>query len=347
MPRSLNKVIQANQEPDDITVHLRAKNQQLEAANDDLRKQLGGQKELAALVQSAVRAVNPYPRAYKQQSVRKGQAVVPVFLDSDWHIGEVTSASETEGFGAYDFKIAKKRLLDNITEAEIRWATKQRNAYHIDEAVVIGIGDYISGDIHRELIVTNEFPLPVQTAEAGALFAERVRRIAANFERVRVIGVGADNHGRLTPKPQAKQKYQNSMSYLVHAIAKAALANVKNVVFEEAQGLSYLAEIAAHKFLIMHGDTIKSQLSIPYYGVSRLLGREARRRMNTPLGFDYQLIGHFHVPALVEGQTIINGSLSGCSEFDHSCGRYAPPSQVAFMVHPKHGLFNFTAFGAE
>lgn len=108
--------------------------------------------------------------------------------------------------------------------------------------------------------------------------------------------------------------------------------------------MSHLATIANHKFLISHGDTIKSQLSIPYYGVARLLGREARRRMNTGLGFDFQLIGHFHVPAFVEGQTIINGSLSGTSEFDHSCGRHAGPQQVAFMIHPEHGLFNLTPF---
>lgn len=328
----------------DVNAHLRAKNAQLEGQLERLRAALGGQRELASLVTSAVQAVTPYSRVYKPQPTKKGQAVTPVFMDSDWHIGEVTEANETEGFGVYNHAVAKKRLLDNITEAEIRWATKQRNAYNIDEAVVIGIGDYISGDIHRELSVTAEFPVPVQTAEAGALLAERVRRIAAHFEHVRVIGVGADNHGRLQPKPQAKQKYQNSMSYLVHAIAKASLSNLKNVTFEESQGISYLAEIAKHKFLIMHGDTIKSQLSIPYYGVSRLLGREARRRMNTKLGFDYQLIGHFHVPAFVEGQTIINGSLSGTSEFDHSCGRHADAAQVGFMVHPEHGLFNMTAF---
>lgn len=331
---------------EEVNAHLRAKNAQLEDQLVTLRTQLGGQREMAALVAEAVRAVTPYNRTYpKPRTLRKGQAVVPVFLDSDWHIGEVIQASETEGFGEYNFAIAKRRLLD-ITESELRWSTKQRNAYNIDEAVVIGIGDYISGDIHRELSVTAEFPVPVQAAEAGELFTERVRRIAAEFKRVRVIGVGADNHGRLTPKPQAKQKYQNSMSYVVHTIAKAKLEAIDNVTFEDATGMSHLATIANHRFLISHGDTVKAYMGTPYYGIGRALGREARRRMNTDKGFDYQILGHWHVPAFIESQTIVNGSLSGCSEFDHSQGRNAEPAQVAMMVHPDHGIFNITPFKA-
>src|SRR6266581_4307027 len=64
------------------------------------------------------------------------------------------------------------------------------------------------------------------------------------------------------------------------------------------------------------------------------------------VGFDYMSVGHWHVPGVVSGNILINGSLSGTDEFDHGCGRHAPPAQVSFLVHPKHKIFGWTAWNA-
>jgi hypothetical protein len=61
-------------------------------------------------------------------------------------------------------------------------------------------------------------------------------------------------------------------------------------------------------------------------------------------GFHYWSTAHFHTPFFLENRHIGNGSLSGTSEFDHSQGRHAKPCQVAFLVHPKHHVFNFIPF---
>jgi len=195
--------------------------------------------------------------------------------------------------------------------------------------------------------VTNEFPIPVQSAKAGLLMGEVISRLAAEFNKVTVYQVGADNHGRLTRKPQAKQKFANSMSYVVNAIMEANLAKNGNVEVIVAQGMKYVATIAGWKFLITHGDTVKSWMGIPYYGIERDRAREAVKRMNTELNFHYQSLGHWHVAGWISGSILINGSLSGTSEFDHGAGRVGVPSQAAFMVHPTHGVFNFVPFKAE
>ncbi len=132
------------------------------------------------------------------------------------------------------------------------------------------------------------------------------------------------------------------MSYLVHTVANAYLRDHKNVETVAATGIKYLATVAGHRFLIEHGDTVKAWMGIPYYGMEREQGREARRRMNSARGFHYQAIGHWHVGAWIAGNVLVNGSLCGTTEFDHGCGRHAAPSQVSFMVHPKHGVFDFT-----
>jgi hypothetical protein len=83
---------------------------------------------------------------------------------------------------------------------------------------------------------------------------------------------------------------------------------------------------------------------LPHYGFARLVGKEAVRRMNTDLGFHYLSIGHFHEPNFISNRILVNGSLSGTSEFDHVCGRHAAPSQLAYMMHSEHGIFNLTPF---
>ena len=201
----------------------------------------------------------------------------------------------------------------------------------------------VSGDIHEELKITNEFPLPVQTEKAGNLLGEVLLILASQFKKVYVWEVSADNHGRLNKKPQYKQRALNNMSYLVHAIANAKVAHCKNVIIKATDGIKLVADVMGSKFLIEHGNDTKCYMGIPYYGIERSTGREARRRMNTDKTFNYRSIGHWHVPAVIGNQIFVNGCLTGTTEFDHALGRCAAPSQCAMFVG-SHGHFGWTAF---
>jgi len=325
---------------------MKFKNGQLEAANKDLRLKVGAQKELGNEIGAALRAADRFPRyTYAKPQVSKS-SVVPALMLSDWHIGEVIQYDEMEGFNEFNQQIAEDRIF-GIVDSFLKWVEVQRKIYKISKLSVIALGDWVSGNIHAELLATNEFPLPVQTAKAGMLLGEVMCRLASHFDEVEVNEVGADNHGRLQPKPQAKQKSANSMSYLVHTIANQYSGKQGNITYKEAAGIKMIATIANHNFLLEHGDTVKAFMGIPYYGMNRERGREAIKRMGTTKEFDYMGIGHWHVPGFIEGAVIVNGSLSGTTEFDHSVGRHSDPCQVAFMVHPKHGVFNWTPFNTD
>lgn len=330
----------------DIVKHLQKQIRLLERDRAKLHEKLGNLDEFAARCAAAIVAAPPFPRFTYKHARAQGVEVVANIDFSDWHIGEVIRANETDGFNRYNYRIAEARIFGIVNDF-LKWVDVQRRVYVIQECRITGKGDYISGDIHYELSATNEFPVPEQTVRAGKLLGEVIRRIASHFERVQVDAVGADNHGRLTRKPQAKQKTSNNMSFIVHEMARVETGACRNVKWNIATGMKLLTRLAGWPFLIEHGDTIKSWAGFPYYGLGRLIGREATRRMTTGKGFQYLSIGHFHVPAFVEGRTLVNGSLSGTSEFDHSCGRHAAPSQLAFLVHPKHGVFNLVAFRGE
>jgi hypothetical protein len=82
-------------------------------------------------------------------------------------------------------------------------------------------------------------------------------------------------------------------------------------------------------------------MGIPFYGIERSRAQEATVRMNRPnLHFDYMVLGHFHQSAVL-GNILMNGSLCGTTAYDHTKSRYSEPSQLAALIHPKHGLFNF------
>jgi len=304
-----------------------------------------GRHELFTEIREAVDAFEPYSD-YKYQKPEKATSpIVPVLVISDLHIGEIINPKEMEGFNAYSHKIAVKRMW-HIIQSFLDWVNISRNQYTINRCHVMLLGDYISGDIHYELQATNEFPVPVQTVKAGYLIGEALRRIAPHFEVVTVDCVGADNHGRLQKKPQCKQKGTNNYSYIVHEIAMLLNRDIKGIVFDMTEGMKQLVEINNHRFLMEHGDTIRGILGIPFYGMERSKAKEAVRRMNeTKKSFHYRVLGHWHQPCFFS-DTIVNGSLSGTTEYDHSAGRYSHPCQVAFLVHPRHGVFNFTAFRA-
>lgn len=328
---------------DEQVLHLRSRIQEQSRELQGLRAAIGQQKEVKHAIKEAVTACEPYKRVPYKAPPKSGSAIIPVLKLSDWQLGEVINPGETEGFGEFNWEIAQRRMF-YITAKFLEWVNVMRHAYRIDEVRVFREGDLVSGNIHKELEITNEFPAPVATAKAGFLLAEVTSRLAPHFAKVIVEGVDADNHGRMNPKPQAKQKAHNNWCYLAAVIAEEVLRKHGNVEFRWTEGMKYVADVAGQKFLIQHGDGIKSSLGIPYYGLERDRAREATKRMNTDKPFHYVSCGHYHVPALIAGNIIVNGSLPGTTEFDHSCGRHAPPSQVAFLVHPKHGMFNLIPF---
>lgn len=331
-------------------LHLRKKAQLLESENRKLSEKIGAQQEIADAIRSTIQALDPLaPVAirYPKEAQSEGD-IEAVIKFSDWHIGEVVAPGEIEGINEFNFSIASEDVAF-ITKKSIEWAHTNRLAFRIPKLHIFCEGDFISGDIHDELRITNEFPAPVQAVKAGMLLGQSIATLAPFFEEVIVEEVGGDNHSRLQKKPQAKQKASNSFGFVVYAVANQLLEKHKNVRINQGAGMMQIATVADWKFLLMHGDTVKSWMGIPFYGMERQRGKEASRRMalrrkHDDLDFDYISCGHWHVPSIVSENILINGSLSGMSEFDHSCGRFAPPSQVSFLVHPKFGMFNWVAW---
>ena len=310
---------------------------------DSYKKEHGQLEIFFSSLLSSVKAMKPAEVKYVPKEINTGTVIEAVMQISDVHMGAVQDPDEIEGFNEYSPEICEMRCLDYVNRFN-RYVARQRLSYVVNNCSVIVTGDLISGDIHQELQVTNAFPITVQVVRAAQILSQQMYQLSQNFSTVTVHFIGADNHGRLTRKPQAKQEGINNMNYLVGILAQAYLEKCTNVDFRIYPQYEKVITVLNRNYLISHGHGMKCWLGIPYYAADRKLGKEFSARMQlimdqklkaSEIGFNKMIVGHFHVP-INAPQYQFCGSVQGTDAFDHKDGRFAVPSQAVWFVHPKY-----------
>lgn len=301
--------------------------------------------------------ITPLPKVFKPSADNRkvSSSCAAVAHVTDGHCGEQQFADEIEGFGEFNYKICRSRQLAFVARVN-RWILMHRPVYTVDELHVVVTGDLISGDIHDELSRTNEFPVPVQCKKAAEILASQVALWSPNFERVVVHFLVADNHSRLTRKPQSKEEGMNSFNYVVGHMAELYCSKHDNVEFNIYPVHERVIHISTRQYLISHGHAVRGWMGIPWYSIVRKLGKEATARMQIimeevqkaqekarRIGFNKYVFGHWHVP-INYPLFSCGGSVGGTNAHDHTDGRHANPSQSAWIVHPKYGEFDRTDF---
>lgn len=321
------------------TQDLKRKIRLLESNLADYKKAHGSITTLFESVKDAIPLYPPRPIVYKPSKAKRSDCGVCLLI-SDVHYGAVQVASEIEGFGEYSPDICVERCNKFVNEV-CRWVDLQRSAYNIDTAHVLVAGDLISGDIHEELRITNAFPVTQQVVGAASILAGQLCLLAQNFSKVNVHFVVADNHARLTKKPQAKEEGINSFNYLVGAMAKIMVQTYPNVKFNIYPQHEAVVTVENRNYLLCHGHNMTAGFAgIAWYGVERKVAKEAIKRINEIASkrFHKIIMAHYHTP-ISAPRFWIGGSVSGTDAYDHKFGRHAEPSQASWLVN-RHGEFS-------
>ena len=288
------------------------------------------------------------PKVYVDplSSTKNSSSTTAVMQISDAHMGGVQMVDEIEGFNEFNSQICERRQL-KYAEDFIKWVGMHRTSYKIDECAVLVTGDLISGDIHDELKITNEFPVTVQVCKAAEVLTKQIAILSPYFKKVTVHFIVADNHARLTKKPQAKEEGKNSMNYLVGMMAEAYLKAHENVEFNVYPMFEKVIHVEKLQYLICHGHGIMGWMGIPWYSIERKVNKESSSRLQVimreverakDVGFHKYIFGHYHTPFDSQMYACC-GSVSGTDAYDHKNARYARPSQASWMVG-KYGEFN-------
>lgn len=326
---------------DSVKLALIKENSKLKTQLKKLSIERGGKNMLLEKIVSEINGIKPLPMIYKGDTNKKKSHATLVSLLSDFHIG---SEEYIPGFNKFNFEIATRRV-DLFLNKVLDWCELHRNSYIVDEICLVCLGDLISGDIHDELIRTNEFSSPEQVKRASELLSHIISSVAPHFKKVRVEFVVPDNHSRVTTKMQFADG-TNSYNYLVGHLSKALVKTVPNVEFNIYPEIQQIIQIQERRYLIMHGNCVRGGSGglFPMTGISRKLWRESHLRMNMPdnMHFDKILMGHYHSPVDTPDVSVA-GCLVSSTGFDASAARHTPACITSFFVCGRYE-FDYTPF---
>lgn len=269
-----------------------------------------------------------------EEKISKETAVLCL---GDFHLGEEVDKEVVCEFGEYNFEIFVQRL-KFLAESIKSITLKKLRGYQINKLVVLGLGDMVSGRIHEELIENAE-DIIFQILNGSYVTAQFILELAQMFPEIEIVGV-LGNHGRLTKQRYYKKRYTN-WDYVFYQFLSMFLANNDQIKCNFPKSFFIVKEISGWNFLVMHGDTIRSWMGIPWYGIERTMHKLGDLLQSKGTNIHYRVLGHFHNTGELDkkpGEIIINGSVIGGTEYSlMALSGFERPTQLFFGVHKEIG----------
>jgi hypothetical protein len=293
--------------------------------------------EFAKETIQAIPFINPKTRPVKDDS-KTSETVVSLL--SCLHVGEVVKEEEMGGLGKYNFEVFLERAQlyeDSLVDI---LANKMRG-YHFPRLVILGLGDFVTGEIHAELERTNEFEVIEQAKRVSMVIAQVMvnihRRLGIPIHFSGVVG----NHGRKRKQKEFKGR-DESFDRLAYEMMSLFTANHKEITYDIPKSFFHIIEIEGKKFLFLHGDNVKGWMGIPFYGLKRMADNFQAILAGHGRSYDYVCMAHFHQNMsmdAVRGEYFMNGTWKGGDEY--ALGALfvvADPRQQLFSVNPRKGI---------
>lgn len=254
-------------------------------------------------------------------------SAVPFIVASDWHIDEIVHPSKINFMNEFNLSIADQRIQNFFTNS-VRLINKEAKDTNLDKGVIAMLGDFISGNIHEELMENTS----LRPAEAMIWVTDRIvaglRYILENTTLDYTIVCHVGNHTRITKKVHYSTEQGNSLEYIMYHY-------IKNV-FKDEPRLQWIIAEGYHTYLELYGKTIRLHHghSIKYGGGVGGIFVPARRAImqwNRARTSHLDIFGHFH-QLKNGGNFILNGSLIGYNAYAINIqSDYEVPRQKFFM----------------
>lgn len=236
----------------------------------------------------------------KSASDHEEQAVL---LLSDLHFGKRTPR--------YNLETARQRVARAFQKVR-EIVALHRRAYRIRNLHILWGGDIIDGEsIYPTQPHHLDAPLVGQIVATTSTIVEELSTLAGYFERVNNYCVRG-NHGRLS-----KFAYEGSnFDAILYHFMRMATDKIPNLSWTIPDDWHLMAKIGGRKVLLIHGDQIKMQLNLPWYGITTRVSRWA-----STLGlsdFNIACMGHFHTSSTLrwnDKEIFTNGTAVAGDDF--------------------------------
>lgn len=321
-------------------VHLTEERNREKARAKAGAKTAGLFKAMVAEMDRRIRPFAALPSMFKPRP--KAHIVEHVVMHlSDGHHDQVVKPEGCGGLEEYNFPIScarAERYIDSVVE----WTQNTlAPKFQFPVMTVLAYGDHTSGEIHGHGERSYYRRQMRNCLAIGQLHALMFRDLAPHHEQVNVVYVPG-NHGRRTQKKDHHGAHDN-WDFLVAKIAEIYCRDLANVNFLIPDAFSVNLDINGVGFNVSHGDDVKGNLGIPFYGmVRRQKGLVALGAATGGLRPRYFVMGHHHVASSlsdIDGELLVNGAWVGTDAYAYNTfSGYRKPSQWLHGVNPKHGI---------
>ncbi len=270
----------------------------------------------------------------------KGETIngdgVAVIVASDWHYEEEVGDT-VNGLNEFNLKIADKRI-ENFWQNSLKLIQVADRDNNISTIVLALLGDFISSNIHDELLEINQL-LPAEAIfKVQTHMISGIKFLLENTDKNIVAHCISGNHTRITQKIRHATFNGNSLEDFMYHNMAAYFKDEPRIKFNIPSGyLSYL-EILGQTIRFHHGHAIRFGGGI---GGIYIPANKAISQWNKARRADLDVFAHFH-QLKDGGHFLINGSLIGYNAYAMSIkADYEEPKQLFFLIN-KHGRTGYT-----
>jgi len=254
-------------------------------------------------------------------------------LRSDEQIGMLVDKKGTQGISEYNFKTYIK-YLNTWLEKVLHFKEIDSKSLGLNKLVIARLGDHVEGEsIYPGQPFHIDQPVVDQIFEGVKYEVEVLLQLAKVFNKIDIFCV-CGNHGRIGKKGQHHER--TNWDYIFNRVLKEMLIGQKNINIYISSGPAMVIKNGNFNFLYKHGDGVPRWMGIPFYGLDR---DYKKMQILYNMIIHYQMVGHFHQPANITDQILINGSFPGGNEFSiNKLGIATRPSQKLFYFDKKYGI---------
>lgn len=240
--------------------------------------------------------------------------VEAVLMLSDLHIG----VEIDNHYNRYNVQVARKRIR-KVVEDAVRYCQREQ----VSTLHVLGLGDYIAGNIHTNARLEREMDVIQQIMLASEIMADALNGLQAAAPDVRYYAV-TDNHSRAVANLQESVESENYSKlvtfYLKERLRDTQIQFVDNILDQEI-GLIEFINGKTGVFVHGHHDSLQSIAQ----NLSAYVGKLV----------DYIFVGHYHNEKLktFHGcKVFVNGSVVGVDQYSFSKRLFGKPSQSLIVL---------------
>ncbi|MEK7637834.1 MAG: hypothetical protein AAB375_00165 [Patescibacteria group bacterium] len=262
-----------------------------------------------------------------------GSEATAFAIASDWHVEERVDPRTVNGLNRYDLELADRRAVQFFQNTK-RLIDIMGKDVEIKTLVLALLGDFITNDIHEDLVEINQLSPMDAALKARELLVSGIRFLLDNTKLDLVVPCHSGNHGRTTKKVHISTERGHSLEFLMYASLVSQFRDEPRVKFLLADGYHSYLEIYGKTIRFHHGHEIRYQGGVGgiYIPVNKAIAQWNKGRWA-----DLDVFGHFH-QAKHGGNFISNGSLIGFNAFALSIkADFEPPKQSFFLWDRKRG----------